>query len=97
MKNIKIRYTKKKEKMYPVHLVIGAFMGYAFIRGMFLAKEWYHIFGEALMLLITILLLYYGYKGYQKKDEVDYFENYMEFTNLKSYKVIEVKNGIQKS
>lgn len=93
MKNIKIKFTKKKEKMYTILLIMGGTLAYAFIRGMFLAKEWYHVFGEGIMLLITILLLYYGYKSYQKREDIEWFDNEMEFTNLKSYKIIEVKNG----
>jgi hypothetical protein len=91
MKTIKIKYTQKLDKSYPALLCLGAFLVYAFIRGVFWAKSWGSIFGEALMLLITILVIYYGYKGYQKRDEVEYFDREIELRNVKKFKVTEVK------
>lgn len=92
MKTIKIKYIQRKEKTYPFLFGFGLLLLYAFLRGIFLAKEWIYIFGEAFMLFITIALLYGGYKGYKNRHKVEYSEEQVfELKNLKQYTIREVK------
>ncbi len=89
LKNIKIVYSKKKEKVYFLQIAGGFLALYLFLRGFFLVDDWYKIFGESFILAVSLGFIYIGYKGYKKRDEEEYFDNTLELNNLVKYKIIE--------